>query len=404
MNNIRKAMIPAALLLAGLSSVEASAGTLAGSIISNQASMTYNVNQVPQTKLYSNESTLKVDVKVDFSLTATDDTPNNSSIVTVGTTQYYVMGRFNLANSTNAVTQFQLAATETATDFAGFGFADSSLKDTKDTEAGTSFVYYSGAAAPTTLLASAQIELNNDLNATNTQQYIWVLVPTTQVKGKNLDLLGVQLTATAASVTVDGTSVPVVDNKGEDNANDTVQFVLADDAKADGTAQSEAEGGNTSGSKGDAIEFAYDALQLAFPDFTPDPTDPTNSGFTKTAEVVWDPINEANSPKAIPGAIVKYTITIRNLGTVAAEGMEVSDPLPNDTTYCGTADDPTGVTPVTCEDVSSLASDTQQADATYPQYDGTNNVVTSKYASFAYKQDASDTEKVATIVFYVTID
>jgi uncharacterized repeat protein (TIGR01451 family) len=51
--------------------------------------------------------------------------------------------------------------------------------------------------------------------------------------------------------------------------------------------------------------------------------------ITKTSTVVSDPVSSAN-PKAIPGAIIRYTITVQNTGslTVDANSIIVEDPLP----------------------------------------------------------------------------
>lgn len=79
--------------------------------------------------------------------------------------------------------------------------------------------------------------------------------------------------------------------------------------------------------------------------------------LSKTSSVQVDGINAAN-PKAIPGATVDYCIQTTNPGSVAAEVVSVSDPLPANLTYiagslrtgltCSTAstaedDDGTGV-------------------------------------------------------------
>lgn len=51
--------------------------------------------------------------------------------------------------------------------------------------------------------------------------------------------------------------------------------------------------------------------------------------ITKTSVVVSDPISTAN-PKAIPGAVIRYTITVQNTGNLAvdANSIVMQDPLP----------------------------------------------------------------------------
>jgi len=67
----------------------------------------------------------------------------------------------------------------------------------------------------------------------------------------------------------------------------------------------------------DADQFAFQSAALT---------------VTKAATVVSDPFASA-SPRAVPGAIVEYTITIANTGVTGATGVAVNDPLPANTTF-----------------------------------------------------------------------
>ncbi len=55
----------------------------------------------------------------------------------------------------------------------------------------------------------------------------------------------------------------------------------------------------------------------------------------KTAAVVSDPVNGIVAPKAIPGALVDYTITVTN-GALALDSgtVTVVDPIPANTKFC----------------------------------------------------------------------
>lgn len=57
--------------------------------------------------------------------------------------------------------------------------------------------------------------------------------------------------------------------------------------------------------------------------------------ITKRSSIVSDPINGTTNPKAIPGAVIKYTITVTNTGTlpVDSSSVVVTDPLPSTITY-----------------------------------------------------------------------
>ncbi|MBT8118505.1 MAG: DUF11 domain-containing protein [Gammaproteobacteria bacterium] len=48
---------------------------------------------------------------------------------------------------------------------------------------------------------------------------------------------------------------------------------------------------------------------------------------TKASVALWDPVNLEVNPKSFPGAYVRYTITIENTGTVAADLTTLSDTL-----------------------------------------------------------------------------
>ncbi|MCX7058624.1 MAG: hypothetical protein NTZ79_15970, partial [Proteobacteria bacterium] len=62
----------------------------------------------------------------------------------------------------------------------------------------------------------------------------------------------------------------------------------------------------------------------------------TDSGYTVSAPtltvtkaevVISDPVNGTTNPKAIPGAVVEYTLTIVNTGATTANGVAFSDPI-----------------------------------------------------------------------------
>ena len=391
--NIQKLILPAVMSVAGLVSFGAQAATKAGIEIVNTAALNYKVNGVAQTQVEA-EKKLQVDVKIDFNLARTDiAAPNTSTEVDVAGSKYYVMGKFNLANTTNAPTTFTLATINgDGTDAATLGFTGTdytSLKDTKDPVSSTFKLYSSaaGATVPATELTGS-IALNEDGNASNTTALVWVLIPTSEIKGVDKDVFAVQLTATASEVTVIGETNPVaVVNDVANTDTDAVQFVFADDAQA----------GDDESAIGDAIESAWDALFLAFPDFEPDPdypNDPNKNGFLKESKVIWDPINGTNNPKAIPGATVQYTIHLTNLGSEDATDVNFADAIPTNTTYCND-------TAFECFDAKTVertgidAALTYKAPETLPFND--SGVIKATYTTFPAKNTGS-------ITFTVTVD
>lgn len=55
--------------------------------------------------------------------------------------------------------------------------------------------------------------------------------------------------------------------------------------------------------------------------------------LSKAVEVTWDPNNLFVNPKAIPGAILSYTITAGVTGLGTAAGVVITDPIPARSTY-----------------------------------------------------------------------
>jgi len=65
-----------------------------------------------------------------------------------------------------------------------------------------------------------------------------------------------------------------------------------------------------------------------------------NLSIKKTSQVISDPVNLTNNPKRIPGARVRYTITVTNTGApVDADSIHIKDPIPANTLLqLGTSD------------------------------------------------------------------
>ncbi len=71
----------------------------------------------------------------------------------------------------------------------------------------------------------------------------------------------------------------------------------------------------------------------------------------KTSSVISDPVNGTNSPKAIPGAVIEYAVTVTNTGFDFSDStnFRITDPLPADTDLlltdiAGAASGPVGFT------------------------------------------------------------
>jgi uncharacterized repeat protein (TIGR01451 family) len=110
----------------------------------------------------------------------------------------------------------------------------------------------------------------------------------------------------AAQATNDGTTTVVTQTAGADTAG-VVDVVFADVGVL----------------ARDGIHEAIDQYAVASAALS----------VAKTSSVISDPFNNTTNPKAIPGAIVQYSITVTNTGASAATGVGINDPLPANTTF-----------------------------------------------------------------------
>jgi len=318
-----------ALTLAGAQAQ--AAGTAAGITIKNTATLDYKVNAVDQTSVKAIDNLL-VDAKVDLTLERTDNNPSStasSDLITIAGSQYYTVGAFKLKNTGNSDTFFTLGAVNTDNDHAVLNLTDTSTDNnanTKNNSASDFVIFVETDGTPglstsdTLLAAAAELELAKE----SAEKVVYVAALAANIQGVDNDLFGTDLTATVSAINylrADGATKDKVTvtghNKSATADGRTFNFVYAD-------------------ADNNAAESASDVLRAAFPDLgNGDGDDGTdNSGnFTKTSVVIEDPINGTDTPKAIPGAIVEYTITVKNSGSVNAEDVVITDTIPTSTTY-----------------------------------------------------------------------
>ena len=147
----------------------------------------------------------------------------------------------------------------------------------------------------------------------------------------------------ADAVTVEGrlagaTVLPVL-------TNGVANYTIANSAFGDGVANNDSADGTvvvTFNSPIDTIIIRYGNHSLA-------PANPgqqaiavsdiilchpvTTLNVSKTSTVLSDPVNGTTNPKAMPGALVQYCVTVTNSGTVAATTVIATDTLPAGTSY-----------------------------------------------------------------------
>ncbi|MFK8016163.1 MAG: hypothetical protein AB8G17_12075 [Gammaproteobacteria bacterium] len=298
----------------------AHAQTAAGDTVSNQASVNYQVGGVAQTAVLSdddgnagngvNPTNFLVDRKLDATVTELSGDYNSASTPTVvpgqnqGATNGAVLG-FTVTNTGNQVQDFSLGAAATTFDpFSG--------TDTFDATNVNVFVDANGDGIyqPGTDTATFIDELSFQGNAGGDPSSVVVFVvsdiPLTQSAG---DIAAYVLNAQVAeggTPAAQGADITTDDSGSADSAG-------VDDVFADGENTNNAADGTR-----DGIASAEDAYQISAPVLT----------VAKSSQVISDPFNGTANPKAIPGAVIEYTITVSNaVGGATATNVNLTDDL-----------------------------------------------------------------------------
>jgi len=265
-------------------------GTASGTTINNAASVVYTVGSVTQPLYTGPTTTFAVDTKVIFNVSKVDVGPvqvapgDNTS----GTTRRL---RFQLQNDSNAPVRFSVAGV--------------------DLVSGTTITFVTGYTDNrnvfSTITACFDANANNVCDAGENFQTVAAdgLNTTIIITGDiaaaalNTDIIGALLTATA----VDAGGTPLVETAVP--TINTVDIVLADGAGTDDAAR----GGTYT--ERSAWQVSAALLTVA-----------------KTAAVYSDPLNNTTAPKAIPGAVITYTITVTNAaGGATATTVTITDSL-----------------------------------------------------------------------------
>jgi hypothetical protein len=275
------------------------AGTTAGSTITNSVTVAFQVGGVAQTGTSASD-TLTVDRTVNLTVaevgtTTTTVSPGQSAAVTT----------FTVTNSSNAVLDFALAATQQV--------------------GGT------GAHSNTDTFDVTNVKIYRDANANGTFESASDTLVT------YLDELAADATATVFVVS----DVPLALTTGS-----VAAVTLTATGREGGTSGSQGAalvqttGGNTSGMDtvfadvAGATDAARDAAHSAKDDYTIYAAALT---AVKTSKIISDPVNGTTNPKFIPGATIQYCIAISNAsGSATATSVGITDPMPAQVTYDST--------------------------------------------------------------------
>ncbi len=283
----------ALLMLSSFSMLQSAyaAGTTAGTTISNTATVNYSVASVAQAPIASNAAEFVVDSRVDFSIARDDSAP-----ITARPNQTGVVATFTLSNDGNSVQSYQLQATNITT--AVFGNNDTVADDLVLTTAWDSNgngVYDAGDATGN----PGDIVPATGSGSTTVRVFVLATIPATAANGQ---FASINLAVRAATAGSNGATLEVEDN-GPDVAM-AAQVVFADAGE-------------------DNLETVDSQYVIESAALT----------VTKSVTVISDPLNNTSNPKAIPGAIVEYSIAIQNTGSVAADTLTMTDTVPASTTY-----------------------------------------------------------------------
>jgi uncharacterized repeat protein (TIGR01451 family) len=265
-------------------------GTVAGTDISNSASVDFTVGGVNQTDVTSNTVTFEVDRRI--MLTVAELAPAGPTNVVAGGLAQAIT--FTVTNDTNDTVDFRLTYTQDGTD----DFDTSNVffyQDDGDN------VFDPGDLPAITFL-------NNMIAGETRTVHVVSDIPAGEADGN----------------TSSGTLTAIANSDGAGGAaNDYVEtnVALTDDPTFVDTVFGDVAGDTDVAEDGrHSDDDAYFVVTATI-------------SVTKTSTVIDDPFNGITNPKAIPGATIEYCIQVSNTGSAAASDVIVTDAIPANTTF-----------------------------------------------------------------------
>jgi len=337
--------VSAFALIAMSSSPALAVGTTAGTDITNNVTVTFEVGGEVQNEV-TDSDTFTVDRRIDVNVNFTGATP-----VSVSPGQNQAVLSFDVTNLSNATIDLDLSTVLTAgnnanienitiyQDLDGDGVLDQAEIDAGPITFLDEVVADDGTGTQT---ISVLVVADITTDAINTDIFDIVLVADAHEAGDN-GSLGAEITATSGANT------------------SGVDTVLADGNGGTG------EDGDNDGAFSDQGQFEVAGALIT---------------VVKSSRIISDPVNNTDNPKAIPGAVIEYCIAVSNAADAAtATAVNVADDLPADVTFAendfgifvdGSAVvDSSGAIPVaTCSGGSDGEGDT----ATYTAAGGTGGL------------------------------
>lgn len=272
------------------------AGTIAGTTITNTATVNFQVGSIAQTATSASD-TLTVDRRINLTVA---EVGSATTVVTPGQTS--AVTAFTVTNTSNAPLDFALTAVQPVGGVAIHGGTDSfdATNVRIFVDSNSNGQYDPGTDLQVTYLD----EVAADASRT-------VFVVTDIPLGlANAAVAGVAMTATGREAGAAGSmGAALVQTTGANTAGMDTVF-------GDGAGATDAERDAAFSGRDDYTVFTA-ALSVL-----------------KTSTIISDPLNGTSNPKMIPGATIEYCIAVSNAaGGADANTIAITDPLPGQVTY-----------------------------------------------------------------------
>lgn len=326
--------------LAAMTPLSALATTPPCTPINNTATVAYNVGGVGQAPVADAAPEFNVGVKVMVAVANNDG--NEVTVVPSPTINYAL--KFTVTNNGSAVQDYDLTAEPAVST------TPSPYGGNNDSFNGTTVAIYADAVGGTagvfdaTDFAAGTITTLNDVAKDGGSKVVFIVYSPTDLQESNLETAVYYLKATSkwaddSAITFASVSPTAAQAGGVCDGTISIDVVAGD---VDGPATADIL---NDGEASDDGAFEVSSATI---------------GVTKTSTVIWDPINLGVGAKAIPGAIVRYSVAIANTGGSSAVVTTIEDTLENSLQIDATADNAdwavTGSTRATITD--TLTADT----------------------------------------------
>lgn len=286
----------------GAAHAQTTAGTGAGTVVSNQATATYTVNGAAQSAT-SNVATFVVDRKVAMTL-VTDQAASTK----VNLSQTGAVTRFRLTNQTNGTQDFLLDP-----DQQNLSLGILPGTDNFDLSGLRAFVDANGDGAydPQVDIGTYVDELGPDQSVT-----VFVVGDVPDTPSANLAFVSMHVIAAAGGAPGAKGAALVPTDLNLTNQDNEVDIVFAD---------GDSDGAFLGDIARNGQARAYAAYEIGARN--------VDLSVQKTSRIISDGVSVGN-PKALPGAVVEYCLVVRNATLLTpATGVTLSDVVPANTTY-----------------------------------------------------------------------